>query len=91
LKRSNRLVLLIGILLAVVAFGGVIFLFNQKPAPTTSAPTELPTVYARQNIPLGTVITADMVETRNQQIAVRDANAFGDVGQVVGKTVRAEI
>jgi pilus assembly protein CpaB len=91
LKRSNRLVLLIGILLAVVAFGGVIFLFNQKPAPTSSAPTELPTVYARQNIPLGTVITADMVETRNQQIAVRDANAFGDVGQVVGKTVRAEI
>jgi Flp pilus assembly protein CpaB len=32
-----------------------------------------------------------MVETRNQQIAVRDASAFGDVGQVVGKTARAEI
>lgn len=91
MKRSNRLVLLIGILLAVVAFGGVIFLFNQKQAPVSSAPTELPTVYARVNIPLGTVIAADMVETRNQQIAVRDANAFGDVGQVVGKTARAEI
>jgi pilus assembly protein CpaB len=91
LKRSNRLVLLIGILLAVVAFGGVIFLFNQKPAPISSAPTELPTVYAKQNIPLGTVISADMVEARNQQIAIRDANAFGDVGQVVGKTARAEI
>jgi Flp pilus assembly protein CpaB len=91
LKRSNRLVLLIGVLLAVVAFGGVFFLLNQPKPPTTTAPTELPTVYARQNIPLGTVITAEMVEARNQQIAVRDTNAFGDIGQVVGKTVRAEV
>jgi len=91
LKRSNRLVLLIGILLAVVAFGGVIVLFNQKQAPTSTAPTELPTVYAKQNIPLGTVITIEMVEARNQEIAVRPADAFGDVGQVVGKTVRTEI
>lgn len=91
MKRSNRLVLLIGILLAVVAFGGVIVLFNQKAPPPTATPTELPTVYAKQNIPLGTVITAEMIEARNQQIAVRDANAFGDVGQVVGKTARAEI
>jgi Flp pilus assembly protein CpaB len=91
LKRSNRLVLLVGILLAVVAFGGVVVLFNQKQAPASTAPTQLPTVYAKQNIPLGTVITADMVEARNTDVAVRDASAFGDVGQVVGKTVRAEI
>jgi Flp pilus assembly protein CpaB len=91
LKRSNRLVLLVGVLLAVVAFGGVIVLFNSKPAPVSTAPTELPTVYAKQNIPLGTVITTEMVEARNQQISVRDPNAFGDTGQVVGKTVRTEI
>lgn len=91
MKRSNRLVLLIGILLAVVAFGGVIVLFNQKQAPVSATPTELPTVYAKTNIPLGTVITAEMVEARNQSIAVRPADAFGDVGQVVGKTVRSEV
>jgi Flp pilus assembly protein CpaB len=91
LKRSNRLVLLIGILLAVVAFGGVIVLFNQRPTPISTTPTELPTVYARGDIPLGTVVTADMVEARNQSVAVRPADAFGDVGQVVGKTVRSEV
>jgi Flp pilus assembly protein CpaB len=91
LKRSNRLVLLIGILLAVVAFAGVIVLFNQRPTPISTTPTELPTVYARGDIPLGTVVTADMVEARNQSIAVRPTDAFGDVGQVVGKTVRSEV
>jgi pilus assembly protein CpaB len=91
LKRSNRLVLLIGVLLAVLAFGGVIYLFNNQPKPTSTAPTQLPTVYAKNDIPLGTVITSDMVEARNQDVTVRDPNAYGDVGQVVGKTARAEI
>jgi Flp pilus assembly protein CpaB len=91
LKRSNRVIMLLGILLAVVAFGGVILLFNQKQAPVTATPTELPTVYAKTNIPLGTVITQDMVEARSQAIAVRATDAFGDVGQVVGKTARTEI
>jgi Flp pilus assembly protein CpaB len=85
------LVLLLGILLAVVSFGGVVLLFNQRPVPVSTAPTELPTVYARFNVPLGTVITIDMVEARNQNVAVRPTDAFGDVGQVVGKTARTEI
>jgi Flp pilus assembly protein CpaB len=79
------------VLLAVVAFGGVIVLFNQKPQPVSTAPTELPTVYAKVNIPLGTVITGEMVETRNQNVNVRPADAFGDVGQVIGKTVRTDV
>jgi Flp pilus assembly protein CpaB len=91
LKRSNRLVLLVGVVLAVVAFGGVIVLFNSQPKPVSTAPAPVPTVYAKQHIPLGTVITADMLETRNQDVAVRDPNAFGDIGLVVGQTARAEI
>jgi pilus assembly protein CpaB len=74
-----------------VAFGGVIYLFNQRQAPVATAPTQLPTVYAKADIPLGTVVTADMVEARNQDIAVRSSDAYGDVGQVVGKTARTEI
>jgi len=91
LKRSNRLVLLIGILLAVVAFGSVILLFNQKQEPTSAAPTELDTVYAKADISLGTVITRDLVEARKLNLAIRPADAFGDIGLVVGKTVRTEI
>ena len=91
MKRSNRIVLLLGVVLAALAFAGVFYVINQRAAPVSTAPTELPTVYARQNIALGTVITSDMVEARPQAISVRDPNAYGDVGQVVGKTARAEI
>jgi Flp pilus assembly protein CpaB len=91
LKRSNRLVLLIGVLLAVVAFGAVIVLFNQRPQVVSTTPTELPTVYAKINIALGTVITQEMVEARPLNIAVRPADAIGDTGQVIGKVVRTDV
>jgi Flp pilus assembly protein CpaB len=91
LKRSNRLVLLIGLLLAIVAFASVVVLFNQRPTPVAPTPTSLPTVYARINIPLGTVVTSEMVETRPLDIAVRPADAFGDTGLVIGKTVRTDV
>ena len=61
MKRSNRLVLLVGVLLAVAAFVGIVLVFNSQKTTTTTAPTELPTVYAKTDIPLGTVITQDMV------------------------------
>src|SRR4029077_6306238 len=91
LKRSNRLVLIIGIVLAVAAFAGVIVLSNRPAAVTSTAPTTLPTVYGKIDMPLGTVITKDMVETHALEIAIRPVDAYGDVGAVVGKTVRTEV
>ena len=91
MKRSNRLVLIIGIVLAVAAFAGVIVLSNQRQATVSTAPTTLPTVYAKQDIPLGTVITQDLVETKELDVAVRPVDAYGDVGAVVGKTVRTDV
>ena len=90
MKRSNRLVLLIGVLLAVVAFVAVVVLFNQQK-PTTATVTTLPTVYSRADIPLGSVIRLDMLEIKQVEQAVRPADAFGDTGLVVGKTARADI
>ena len=60
MKRSNRLVLLIGVFLAVIAFIAVIFI-QQKP-PEEKTPTTQATVVAAVNIPLGVNITADMVK-----------------------------
>jgi Flp pilus assembly protein CpaB len=91
LKRSNRLVLIIGIVLAVAAFAGVIVLSNQRPAAVSTAPTTLPTVFAKADMPLGTVITQDMVEAREVDIAVRPIDAYGNVGLVVGQTVRTDV
>ncbi len=91
MKRSNRLVLLIGILLAAVAFVAVIALFNQRQTPVATGPNLIPTVYAKVDIPLGTVITKDMVEARPLDSTIRPADAIGDPGLAIGKTVRSNV
>jgi pilus assembly protein CpaB len=93
LKRSNRLILLIGVFLAVVAFVLVIlYTGNNNPAPGTPAtPTTAKIVVATQDIPLGTKITADFVTTKDVAIADKPAGAPGDVSAVIGQTVRAPV
>jgi pilus assembly protein CpaB len=91
LKRSNRLVLLVGVFLAIVAFVAVIFLQGDGPSSTPPPPTTAATVIATRDIPLGARITADQVTTVDKPIAGRDVDAFGDVSQVLGKTVREPV
>jgi len=92
LKRSNRLVLLIGVFLAVVAFVGILLLSQGGGGTNSSAPpTELPTVVATTDIALGTRITADQVTVQKLPVAGRDADAFGDPSQVIGKLVRQHV
>ena len=64
MKRSNRLVLLVGVFLAIVAFIGILLLSGGggPKSSTPEVPTELPTVIATQDIPLGTAIRADQVK-----------------------------
>jgi pilus assembly protein CpaB len=90
LKRSNRLVLLIGVFLAIVAFVAVIFLQgggNNQPPPVTTEPT----VVAKADIPLGAQITEDQVEVVDLPIASRNETAFADISQVLGKRVRQQV
>lgn len=93
MKRSNRLILLIGIFLAIVAFIGIVLIFNQRPggAGPAASPTELPTVFAKVDIPLGVQVTADMVEQRNLSTAERDPTAFQSTSLVIGKVARRDI
>ncbi len=93
MKRSNRLVLLVGVFLAIVAFIGILLL-SQGGGPATdpnAPPTELPTVIATQDIPLGTTIRADQVTVQVKPVTGRDTDAFGDVSQVIGKIVRQPV
>jgi Flp pilus assembly protein CpaB len=89
-RRSSRIILLLGIVLAVVAFAATVTFINQRP-PTTTTPTTLPTVYAREDIPLGTEIKENMVEVRPLEISVRPTDAIGDTGLVIGRTVRTDV
>ena len=94
MKRSNRLVLLIGVFLAIVAFVGILVTLggggNETGGPT-EPPTELNTVIATANIPLGARIQANQVKVELKPVTARDAGALEDVSQAIGKIVRQPV
>ena len=98
MRRTSRLVLLLGIFLAALTFVVVLFLSNgtNNGGPPTgngpsAPPTQLPVVVAVNDIPLGTVVTQDLFTTRTLAVTAIDTNALGDISQAVGKTTRANI
>ncbi len=82
MKRSNRLVILVGVLLAVVAFVGIVILLNQA---ATTAPSERQTstvLVAKEPIAVGDSITPDKVETKEVPPNGVQGTALVDVSQV---------
>jgi Flp pilus assembly protein CpaB len=96
-RRTSRLVLLLGIFLAALTFVVVLFLGNNTPSTggpgsgPTAPPTQLPTVVAAVDIPLGTVVTVDMLTSRTIAVPSREVNVLGDVSAGIGKTTRTNI
>ena len=93
MRRTSRLVLLLGVFLAALVF--VVILLgrgttpdNTGPNAVASAPVQLPTVVTAVDIPLGTIVTQEMFTTRTIPVNSRYATAFGDISQVVGMTTR---
>ena len=93
MKRSNRLILLIGLFLAVVAFVGVILLTGSGSSGTGTPanPTTAKIVVAAQDIPLGTTITAPMVTTKDVAIADKPGDSYALPEAVIGKIVRTDV
>jgi Flp pilus assembly protein CpaB len=95
LKRSNRLVLLIGVFLAIVAFVGIVLVLGGQTGPGTgpqaSAAAPVKTVVAAQDIPLGATLTQGMLTTADFKPADRKPGAFGDPSLIVGQKVRQPI
>lgn len=93
MKRSNRLILLIGVFLAIVAFVGIVVVFqgNQGGGGGAQTPSELPTVFASRGIALGTPITKEMLTSKNLPVTQRDATAFPDASLLYGKIARQDI
>jgi Flp pilus assembly protein CpaB len=72
-KRSNRLVILVGVLLAVLAFVGIVILLNGPRTPGGGeTPTTVQVMVAREDIAIGDPCVADLVEARqvNQDAVV---------------------
>ena len=95
MKRSNRLVLLVGVFLAVVAFVGIAILLGQSrtdPNLPPPVPTVLPTVIAAKDIPLGVTVLADMVTVEERKVDTeRKTTAFAGKDLVIGKVARRKI
>ena len=96
MKRSNRLVLLVGVFLAVIAFVGIAIILSGSPSGgqsgTPVVPTVLPAVIAAKDIPLGAVVTEDMLTTQDLKIDTeRKTTAFTSTKLVVGNIARRKI
>ena len=94
MKRSNRLILLIGLFLAAIAFVLIVITLNGNGTTgptTTTAPTTAKIVVAAQDIPLGTTITAPMVTTKEVLIADKPVDSFALPEVVIGKIVRTKV
>jgi pilus assembly protein CpaB len=96
LKRSNRLVLLVGIFLAIVAFVLIAILLssgspNGGNARQSEAPTTASIVVAAQNIDLGATIQPTDVTLKDVPIDQRPADSFADTSFVVGQIARTPV
>jgi pilus assembly protein CpaB len=95
LRRTSRLVLLAGVFLAALTFIVIVLLLPGGGGGTgttqPTAPTTQTVVVAAQDIPLGTVITKDMVTTATVPITGANGGAFQDPSQVVGKKATSAI
>ena len=92
MKRSNRLVLLVGVFLAIVAFVGILLLVRQPSGgPDTTVPTDGPVLVAASDIPLSTRIKADQVKVITLALTSITPGAFTDPSQVVGQIARQPV
>jgi Flp pilus assembly protein CpaB len=94
LKRSNRLVLLIGIFLALVAFVLIIVMLGGGGGGGTVRPSAEPTtanvVVATKDVDLGATIQADQVGLKEIPVPV-PANSYPDTSLVIGQTARSSV
>ncbi len=92
MKRSNRLVLLVGVFLAVVAFVGILLLVRSPQGEVVQqAPTTGPVVVASTDIPLSSRIREDQVTTTIVALDAISPGAYKDPSQVIGQVVRQPV
>ncbi|MDP9269425.1 MAG: Flp pilus assembly protein CpaB [Chloroflexota bacterium] len=92
MKRSNRLVIFVGVLLAILAFVGIVILLNQTPTGTgTGQLTTVKVLVAKVAIAIGDPVTPDKVEARDVQPGAVNGTPFSDPSQVGGQPALVNI
>jgi Flp pilus assembly protein CpaB len=83
-KRSNRLVILVGVLLAVLAFVGIVVLLGQTGTKTTEEKVTVTVVVAKSDIAIGDSVTPDLVTTKEVEPAAVSGTRIADPSQLSG-------
>ena len=94
MKRSNRLIMLIGFLLAAVAFVGVVLLLGNGGSGTNQPgidATKTTYIVAAKDIPLGTIVTADMIESKDIKVTEKPADAYTLPADAIGLTATTDV
>jgi Flp pilus assembly protein CpaB len=84
-KRSNRLVILVGVLLAVLAFVAIIILLNQEAETAEPDAQTVTVLVATEDIDIGEEVTPAKVEAVEVQPAAVQETALSDPSQVGGQ------
>ena len=84
MKRSNRLVILVGVLLAVLAFVGIVVLLGQNSTREPAEKQTVTVIVAKEDIAIGDSVTADLVETLEVEPAAVVGTRIADPSQLTG-------
>lgn len=86
MKRSNRLVILVGVLLAVLAFVAIVILLNSREDEGGPVDAQTETVLvANEDIEIGEEVTPDKVDTAEVQPDAVAGTALSDESIVAGQ------
>ena len=87
MKRSNRLVILVGVLLAVLAFIAIVILLNQRGTddPAAVEPATETVLVAAQDIAIGDPVTPDLVTEEEVDPEAVQGTALRSASQVSGQ------
>lgn len=89
MKRSNRLVIFVGVLLAILAFVGIVILLNGTGGPNTggagATPATVTVLVAKQDIKIGDPVTPDKVQEKPVDSSAALPGALHSTSQVSGQ------
>jgi Flp pilus assembly protein CpaB len=95
--QRNRRLILIGLLLAIVTFLVVYMVLGtgaggqNTPGPSPTPHPTIAIVVAKSDIASGTIISADMVDTANQDATLAAPDVITESRQVVGLRIRSAV